>query len=176
MDRAILEQIRRKHLLREAEGYLELGLFQQALEVLERLPEADRESFQALLIRAEILRHAEQHQAALEIFSRIIEQDPDNVGILLSMGWCHKRVGRIDLACADLEKAKLVDPENALVLYNLACYYSLAGKNREALSHLEQALRQNPDLRKLIDGESDFDPLRSDPDFIRLVYSDREID
>jgi len=172
MDRFILDQIRRRHLLREAEGYLELQLFDRALEVLDRLPENDRQSFHALLIRAEILRHMEQHQSALEIFSKLVKQEPDNVDIRLAMGWCHKRVGRIDLACDDLEKAKLVDPDNALVLYNLACYYSLAGKKREALSHLEQALRRKPDLRELIDAESDFDPLRSDPDFIHLVYNE----
>jgi len=72
MDRFILDQIRRRHLLREAEGYLELQLFDRALEVLDRLPENDRQSFHALLIRAEILRHMEQHQSALEIFSKLV--------------------------------------------------------------------------------------------------------
>jgi len=171
MDPAFLERIRRNHRLREAEGYLELGLFERAMEVLDRLPEGDRECLEALLIRAEVLRHTGQYRSALEILERLAEKDPDNVGIRLAMGWCHKRIGRIDLACADLETAKQVDPHNALVLYNLACYYSLAGKKQEALTYLGEALRREPGLRTLIDTETDFDALRADPEFIRLVYS-----
>ncbi len=173
MNQFVLDQIRRKHILREAEGYFELRLFDRALECLDRLPERDRESFEARLIRAEILREMGQHESALEIYERLIVQRPDDVGILLAMGWCHKRIGRLDLACADLEKAKQISPRNSLVLYNLACYYSLTGRKRDALTHLEKALSLEPGLRKLIDKESDFDPLRSDPDFIRLVYSDK---
>ncbi|HPZ82076.1 MAG TPA: tetratricopeptide repeat protein, partial [Thermogutta sp.] len=119
MNQFLLQQIRRRHILREAEGYLELGLFERALECLDRLPDRDRQSFEARLIRAEILRAMGQYESALEIYESLIAQRPDDLNILLAMGWCHKRIGRIDLACADLEKAKQISPRNSLVLYNL---------------------------------------------------------
>ena len=44
-------------------------------------------------------------------------------------------------------------------------YYSLAGDKTQALSWLGRALRMKSSLRSLIADESDFDPLRDDPDF-----------
>jgi hypothetical protein len=52
--------------------------------------------------------------------------------------------------------------------YNLACYLSLAGQRRGALRSLTDALALDPTFGKLVDDESDFDSLRSDPEFQAL--------
>ena len=81
------------------------------------------------------------------------------------MGWCHKRSGRLDLAIDALEAARAADPEEPLIHYNLACYWTLAGGKRQALVYLERALALDASYRRLIDAETDFDSLRTDPDF-----------
>ena len=97
--------------------------------------------------------------------SRAAENSPELIQVWFALGWCHKRTGRIDLAIESLQRALAVAPDEALVHYNLACYWSLAGEKPRALEHLADALAINPNYRRLVDSESDFDSIRWDADF-----------
>jgi len=154
----------------QAEGYLELGLPQQALQVLGRLGEAEnsdaqRADLRTLFLQGEALRSLERYVDAIVPLRKVSELEPENVQVLLALGWCHKRTGRIDLAIEALESALAADNDEPLIRYNLACYHSVAGDKRHALAYLEQALALDPNYRLLIDHEPDFDPLRGDADF-----------
>ncbi len=95
--------------------------------------------------------------------------DPENIHIALALGWCYKRVGRLDLAIESLERILEYDNGNGIIFYNLACYWSLAGGKSHALDYLTQAFALNPDYRDMVGSESDFNPLRNDPDFQALT-------
>jgi len=163
------DRIRLKLYQRQAEGYLEIGLPEHALDVLARLGDRVRCSPHALYLRGEALRSLGRCQEALEPLSQAAQAIPENIHVQLALGWCHKRTSRIDLAIQDLERALAVEPTAPLVHYNLACYLSLAGQRRRALVHLARALSLDASLRRLVDNESDFDPIRSDPGFLALV-------
>jgi tetratricopeptide (TPR) repeat protein len=60
-------------------------------------------------------------------------------------------------------------PQYAGPLYNLACCESLAGRTDDAIEHLGQALERSDRFRAFAKGDSDFDPIRSDPRFEELV-------
>jgi len=60
-------------------------------------------------------------------------------------------------------------PEYPELLYNLACCESLAGRHEDAVEHLRRAVEASPRTRELARGDSDFDPIRSDPGFAELV-------
>ena len=60
-------------------------------------------------------------------------------------------------------------PEYAELLYNVACCESLAGRREDALEHLERAIARSEELRSLAAEDTDFDPIRDDPAFTRLV-------
>ena len=165
-----VHRIRRRQWLRQAEGYLELGMAQHALDTLARYGDPAKMPGDACYWRGEALRVLGRHEEALVSLSRAAEQLPSKaVEIGLALGWCHKRTGRIDLAISALERATARDPENALVLYNLACYWSLAGNKRQVLLFLSRALSLAPSYRELIAEESDFDNVRSDPAFKALA-------
>ena len=151
----------------QAEGYLELGMSQQALDVLNRLGDSDDgdADLHALYLQGEALRGLGRYGEALAALGRVTKAEPENVHAWLAVGWCHKRSGRLDLAIDALEAARAADPEEPLIHYNLACYWTLAGGKRQALGYLERALALDASYRGLIDGETDFDALRSDPDF-----------
>jgi tetratricopeptide (TPR) repeat protein len=162
--------VRRQIALRQAEGYLELGLPQRALDTLgqiERLPGSSRGH--AAFLRGEALRALERYQEAIGPLSLASRDATDAVAARLALGWCYKRTGRLDLAIRELEAALRKEPADALIHYNLACYLSLARDRGQALRHLEQAFRLDPGYRRLVEQESDFDPLRDDPDFQSLV-------
>ncbi len=54
-------------------------------------------------------------------------------------------------------------------LYNLACCESLAGRTDDAIRHLAQVFEQSERFRPFAAGDSDFDPIRDEPAFKKLV-------
>jgi hypothetical protein len=60
-------------------------------------------------------------------------------------------------------------PRNSRLLYNLACCESLAGRKEDAIEHLRLAIESSEPLRELAAGDSDFDPLRCEPEFEKLL-------
>jgi hypothetical protein len=87
----------------------------------------------------------------------------------MGLAWCYKRVGQLPKAIAAMHTAHRANAKEPIVLYNLACYYSLAQNKLQALTWLGRALRMERSLVNLIAEESDFDPLRHDPDFRKLL-------
>jgi Flp pilus assembly protein TadD len=154
---------------REAEGYLEFGMGEHALDALARLGKAANLSPHALYLRGEALRELERYDEALRPLRRAAKADPDDLHVWLALGWCHKRTARIDLAVRAMERALEVAPSEALVHYNLACYLSLAGDKERALTHLSQAVTLNARFRALAHDEPDFESIRSDPAFQKLT-------
>jgi tetratricopeptide (TPR) repeat protein len=154
---------------REAEGYLELGLAQQALNALGRLGNPADTGATTLYLWGESLRALGRFDEAIGSLRQAAKAEPENVHIWLALGWCHKRTNQLDLAIDDLENGLTADPGDPLLHYNLACYLSLARNKLRALDHLSRALALDSRYRHMIDGEPDFDPLRSDPDFQALT-------
>jgi Flp pilus assembly protein TadD len=157
----------------QAEGYLELGMPQQAINTLSRLGPNAASDAQSLYLQGEALRALERYDEALGVLRHAAEAEPENIRVWIALGWCHKRTGRIDLAIEALETAMAADPEEALIRYNLACYWSVAGGKRQAVAFLEQALALDPTYRHRVEHESDFDPIRSDPDFQAVCEGSR---
>jgi len=161
--------IRRKQIERQAEGYLELGMPQYALDNLDRLGGDENLGPRGLFLRGEALKELQRYQEALSTLKRAAEAMPGVVHVLLSLAWCYKRTERVDAAIESMEQALEMEPERALLHYNLACYLSLAGNKARALVHLSRAFELESEYRALVDGEPDFDPIRSDPDFQSLL-------
>jgi len=168
------DRLRSAKIRREAEGYLELGLPQHALQALGRLGDPALFDTEALCLWGEGLQELERYFEALMPLKRAARLAPGDVRVHLALGWCYKRTGRLDLAIAALEKLLLLNPEEALLHYNLACYLSLAGRRRRALGHLSRAMAMAPVYRRMVEGESDFDPIRSDPEFQAICSNARD--
>ncbi len=60
-------------------------------------------------------------------------------------------------------------PEYAGLLYNVACCESLAGRTADAIEHLRGAIERSERFRSFAAGDSDFDPIREEPEFKELV-------
>lgn len=61
------------------------------------------------------------------------------------------------------------NPQYAGPMYNLACCESLAGRPGDAVKHLGQAIGRSERFRDLAKSDSDFDPIRDEPEFKELV-------
>jgi tetratricopeptide (TPR) repeat protein len=160
---------RRLRLLAEAEGYTALGMYAQAHNSLDKIQDPEGAVFEVNLRRGDVLRHQERHDEALVAFHRAFDENPDDVDLLMGMAWCYKRTNQLPRAITSMEQAYRIAPKEPVILYNLSCYWSLAGNKTQCLSWLGRALRMDQGYRQLIDNETDFDPLRHDPDFQMLV-------
>ena len=171
---AINPKQRRERLLEAARGYLTLEMPDHALRKLRRIDSSDDELFEIYQLQGESLRQKKEHEEALSVFSRALEERPDDLTVLMGMAWCYKRIGQLHNAISTMEQAYQSCPKEPIILYNLSCYYSLSGDKTQALSWLGKALRKEPALRELISDESDFDPLRNDPDFQFVIRIDEQ--
>jgi tetratricopeptide (TPR) repeat protein len=179
------QRVRRKQLLREAEGYLDLatvladrwplpaglrdGLAQRALDTLSGLQSANGCKGMVAYLRGQALRIMERYPDAITALERAAELDPSNIHIWLALGWCYKRTGRLDMAIQSLEEALSIDANQAIVYYNLACYWSLAQSPQHALDYLDRAFQMDSAYRSLATTEPDFDPIRDHPRFQELT-------
>jgi hypothetical protein len=59
--------------------------------------------------------------------------------------------------------------ESVLGLFNTACMESLLGRRDEAIAHLAQALEAGPTLLEQAQKDEDFEPIRDDPRFQKLI-------
>jgi mannose-6-phosphate isomerase-like protein (cupin superfamily) len=60
-------------------------------------------------------------------------------------------------------------PEYPALLYNLACAESLAGRKADAIEHLRLAIEDSDSVRPYLAKDSDFDPIRDEPEFQALL-------
>ncbi len=180
-----IKRIRRRQILSEAEGYLDLllvfadrwppspqrrdHLASRALNILEALRDTTEDYAYVHYLRGQALRVMERFAEAVVPLKEASDHDPANIHIWLALGWCYKRIGRLDLAVESLESAIDFDPDEAILHYNLACYWSLAGNEKLAIEYLSNALDIDPDYRDMVAGEHDFDPIRNNPNFQALT-------
>ncbi len=165
----VANRLRTQQILRRAEGYLELGMPRHALEALEKIVDPGTFRSRALQLQGYALRSLGRYEDAIAPLAIAAERTPNDIHVWLALGWCYKRIHRLDLAIEALERAQEASPDEAVIHYNLSCYWSLAGNKERTLEYLARALELAPDYRDMIPTETDFDPLRSDPDFRSLV-------
>jgi tetratricopeptide (TPR) repeat protein len=156
-------------LVREMEGYYALDLPEQALERAERLLAAGCAEIEALKLRAQVLQDEKRYAEAIETYEALRRRDPSIRAAYIGLGWCHKRTDRLDLALEALERVVREHPDYALGVYNLACYLALDGKRERSLCLLAKAIGLEASFRMHARTESDFDLIRGDSEFQRLI-------
>jgi tetratricopeptide (TPR) repeat protein len=155
--------------LRSAEGYLELDMPHQALEILQNRADWATMQFEASFLTGEALRALERYREALKPLEVAAALRPGELAVAFALGWCYKRTHRLAQAIDALERAAKDNADDPLLHYNLACYWSLAGNGPKALDELSVALDLAPEMRTMIPAEPDFDSLRGNPEFERLT-------
>lgn len=177
------KQVRRA--IRTAEGYLDLmSTFESGLsmDALLAQPLADRmlgllNSFEpapdhrsyVLHLKGEACRFSERFDSAISYFRKSLEIEPDSIHGLLAIAWCFKRCDRLEEAIDAMQIAIEFAPDQAICHYNLACYFALTGRVSNAIEYLAQAFELRPSFQQQVAGESDFDTIRDDPEFVEFL-------
>ncbi len=77
--------------------------------------------------------------------------------------------GQYDEAAERTRELIAANPQYPALVYNLACCESLAGRSADAIEHLRQSIGDSERVRALARKDSDFDPIREEPEFKELV-------
>lgn len=136
-----------------------------------------RNQFHALLDKyaqvAEVAARARTYLAIAEARLRTDSMLPRDADSLYDRGVIELNRGEYVAAQEMFERALRREPEAAHIHYGLAATRARLGSIDLALQSLQRALDLQPSLRVRAQHDQDLTPLRSDPDFDRLVFAPR---
>jgi len=155
-----------------------LELFERAAKALGKHDWAKARDFLDTLIEShpdqrDLLERARAYRAVCEralLEAKRAPFRPKGFEDLLNHGvYLHNR-GEFEEALKVLRQAAEIHPKNEHVLYCLAATAARAGDSAAALKALRSAIAVSPANRAQAKGDSDFDPIREDEEFIELVH------
>ena len=145
--------------LRAADGYLFLGLHQEAMGELNNVPIVAQGDAAVLLARTRVLLHRGSWHEAEELASRCVEAFPEIEEFTVQRAFALCRLETADAAIETIEAAPAWIRRTGILHYNLACYEARLGDLSMARRCIDTAIQINsamarnakvdPDLQSL---------------------------
>jgi tetratricopeptide (TPR) repeat protein len=151
-----------RHALNAADGYLDLGMWDDAERELAGLPPGARSAYPAALLDYRLASGRRDWPRAVAIARRLREARPDRPDPWILLAYAERRAATIESAREILLAARDQFPREATICYNLACYECQLQRTREAARLLEQALALDPGFRDIALRDADLEPLWPD--------------
>jgi tetratricopeptide (TPR) repeat protein len=151
-------------------GGFVFGRTDEAETVLRKAAELDPAWSRPYDSLAIILRIAGEYKAAEEAALKAIELAPDSVATNTNYANLLVSLDRLDEAETYYRRAIDLEPGHPKPYYNLACLFSLMQDPDRATGYLARAIELSGSMRVEARTDSDFDPIRDDPGFRKLVY------
>jgi len=153
------------------------GKLERAAALFERAAEIKPDDFQSLILLRQIYRSlgrdAEGEDAARKGIERAEQElnvHPENPRPAYLGASALVTLGETDRAKEWLARALAIDPDDALTQYNAACIYARLGEAEAAFDLLEDFIpHANHENKAWIKHDSDFDPLRNQPRYQKIL-------
>ncbi len=152
------------------------GKHEKACRLYEEAAEADKDEAQALTLlgftyrtMGDESRAREAASRAKERLERMLELAPEDPRANYLLADALLQDGDIEAAIARAERAAALAPDDPYTLYGLACIYSRLEQVDEGIAALRNAVDNGFGHKAWVENDSDFDALRGDPRFERLV-------
>ncbi len=152
------------------------GEIERSADLFRKAAAARREDFQGALLASQSLRRLGRDEEAREIglegirrAERALELNPGDARALSLTPGTLLEVGQADRALEWLERGLSLHPDDMSTLINGACVYARIGNKERALDLLEKAFTWQWGQRDWIEHDSDYDSLRDEPRFQRLL-------
>ena len=147
--------------LSHAQGYLGLGLVEEAAAELAALPLPESDSIAALSLRAFVLQAQEQWLLLQAVTATLTTRQPEEAGWWVMWAYATRRAQSLEAAEAILREAEMRHPEEATIQFNLGCYACQRGRLEEARRRVDRAIALDASFRAQADTDEDLAPLRA---------------
>ncbi len=149
-------------MVRMAEGYSELGMFDDALEQLDQLGVEFQDQFVVLRMRVDILLRKQEWKKALALSLRICSIHADEPYGYVHAAFCLHEFGRTAEAKQTLLDGPACLLDEAVYYYNLACYDAILGNLEQAKVYLHASFRLDKSFRELAKSDPDLKLIRDE--------------
>jgi tetratricopeptide (TPR) repeat protein len=147
--------------------YFALGNHEEAIAAGQEAINLDPENAPAYSITGLAFSALKNYTEALEYFKIAVDLDPDTPSYLFSLAACYRKLNQEDEYRKYIEIARpLVDKSSE---YNQACYMAICDKANEAIALLKIALKKKQVSLEYACNDPDFDFIRDDPQFKKLL-------
>lgn len=144
--RMSLEPIDQRHLT-AAQGYVELGMFLDANEELEKIDPFCRSLPEVLEVRIQVYQSLEKWELMQVVARKLAQYDEPNVQAWTAWAYATRRAEGIEEGMTILKDALGRHPDDASIHYSLACCQCQLGDPEAARIHLKLCFEINPGLR-----------------------------
>jgi predicted Zn-dependent protease len=143
-----------------AQGYSELGMFDDAIAELDSLPEETARNSTVIELRTVILMQAKRWKPALVASRELCDAEPAKTSGFIHTAFCLHELGRT----AEARDVLLAGPHalhaEPTYHYNLACYECALGHLDLARMHLEKSIELDKKMRDYALTDPDLAALR----------------
>jgi tetratricopeptide (TPR) repeat protein len=144
-----------------AQGYSELGMYEDANAELENVDPFNRTTPEVLSIRAAVYHGLKKWELLRVVALQLTRLEPENIQWVVSLAYATRRAVSLEFARDILVAAKSLFPKEATILFNLACYHCQLGEIDMAKDYLGQAFRIDPQWREAALEDEDLEPMWS---------------
>lgn len=134
--------------LRAADGYLYLGMMEEALREVDGIPADEREEPTVLLARIRVLLHQKSWRRAEALSGRGARLHPDEGEFTVQRAFALHQLQKSDEAEAALQSAPEWIRRTGILHYNLACYEARLGDLSAARECIDAAIQMNAGIKK----------------------------
>lgn len=144
-----------------AQGYVELGLYEEARAELSVLPEEMHTRVDVVEITLLCLMGRNSWEEALALAVRLCQQEPAEPGGYIHAAFCLHELGRTAEAVDMLARGPVSLRTKPVYYYNMGCYHARLSHFEKAIVYLERAFEMDGDLRQHAKKDRDLDALRA---------------
>ena len=145
--------------IEKADGYMDLKMWDQALQELDKVSESERSSlaYQHYRLRLAIENH--DWDTSTRLSTALHDSAPEEPTFWVERAYVARRAESIQVARTILHDALVRFPEVAVIPFNLACYECQLGDLQLAREYLDAACKIDPAYRTLALEDEDLKPL-----------------
>ncbi len=144
-----------------AQGYVELGLYEEAHEELSPLPAGLHDRVDVIEITLLCLMGRHHWSEALTLATKLCQQEPAEPGGYIHAAFCLHELGRTAEAVDILSRGPATLRTKPVYYYNMGCYHACLGHYDKSLVYLERAFEMDGELRQHAKKDRDLDCLRA---------------
>ncbi|MHB8125463.1 MAG: fused MFS/spermidine synthase [Desulfitobacteriaceae bacterium] len=143
--------------------------FPEALTFFNKALAIDTHCYQALNAKGATYAFQGKYDEGLTLIKQALTINPNFVYGHFNLGLANELAERWDPAISAYQEALRLDKKDVWSYYGIASIYGRLGNAAKVQEYLEQAIILDPEVKEVARDEHDFDPVRQDPNFQKLL-------